>query len=272
MFRKVSLAMLVCVALAGCSAQDSSTTTPTTKSDKVTSNQSADNYTKQGVLNYLAKNEKVLIEAVQAYQQQQVAAREESFKQSQNAIKDHFNDIFKRKGALSIGSLNSPISVVEFYDYNCGYCLKAHNELTKLMAQNKDVRVTYMPVGFLGQKSAELAKLVLAAHQISAEKFTKFSKAMWDQGWNMEKRQRVTVDWVMENAAKYGYNAKELRTASKSSAIEKIYRGNIELAKTIGVRGTPSFVIGNINTQQFKLIPGFVPADALQKEINALKS
>tara|TARA_A100001015_G_scaffold312015_1_gene416357 strand:- start:526 stop:1329 length:804 start_codon:yes stop_codon:yes gene_type:complete len=258
MFRKIFVSTLICTVLLGCTTQQneqptsvgSSNNQPATSTTSGSSSQSTQSYTKKGVLKYLANNRDVLIEALQAAQQQEIAAREERVKQSHNAIKENFSDVFNRKGSLMVGKLNSPISVVEIYDYNCGYCLKAHNELTKLMAQNKDVRVTYIPVGFLGQKSIELAKLVLAAHQISAEKFTKFSKAMWDQGWNMDKRQRVTVDWVMKNAEKYGYNAKKLMATSKSSAIEKIYDSNVKLTRTIGISGTPSFIIANVNTNR----------------------
>ena len=82
--------------------------------------------------------------------------------------------IEKNNKNSTTGDINSGYSLYEFFDYNCGYCKRAHNEIKKLLGRNKNIKVVYKNLPILSERSAFLAKLSLAVGLESQNDFSKF--------------------------------------------------------------------------------------------------
>ena len=146
------------------------------------------------------------------------------------------------------GAANADVTVVEFFDYACGYCRASLPDLAKLVANDPKVKVVYRELPILSAESTEAAKVSLLA----AEKghYMAFHKALYAAG-------RVTRDSVMAAAAKVGIDRKSAEAAIANPAYDKEIASNIALAQELRASGTPTFVVGN------QILNGAVGYDAL---------
>lgn len=150
------------------------------------------------------------------------------------------------------GAANADVTVVEFFDYACGYCRASLPDLAKLAANDPKVKVVYRELPILSAESTEAAKVSLLA----AEKghYMAFHKALYAAG-------RVTRDSVMAAAAKVGIDRKSAEAAIANPAYDKEIAANIALAQELRASGTPTFVVGN------QILNGAVGYDALKDAV-----
>jgi len=188
------------------------------------------------VKDYLLNNPEVIIEAIQGLRE--FEERDKKAKAKANLVKfqaEIFNDPDTPVGANPKGD----VSIVEFFDYRCGFCKRVFPDIMKVINTDKNVRFVFKEFPILGPESVAAARAALAAWIMDKRKYEVFHQAM------MGSKGGLPESRVMKMAAKAGYDAKALKKAMKDSRIDKMLEKNFALAKALDINGTPGFVIGN---------------------------
>lgn len=187
----------------------------------------------------LIENPDILVEASAALQQKEQDAQDQ---QQAAALATHANELFRSKTSPVAGNSKGDVTVVEFFDYNCPYCRKAYQDLTKLMALDKNIRVVFKEYPIFGGASLAAAKAALGANL--QDKYFEFHAGLYaNEG-------RITEATVMKVAEQIGLDMNRLKKDMESQAVQAALKETHALAESLGIRGTPAFFVGD------KLIPG----------------
>jgi protein-disulfide isomerase len=201
------------------------------------------------VRDYLIQNPEIMVETSKELEKRQTALQAEEHKR---IIFQKKTSIFKARSDFVIGNTAGDITVVEFFDYNCGWCKRAVDEMTKLVNADPNVRVVLKELPIFGENSTFAAKAAMAS--INQGKYWDFHRAL------MKERQ-VTRDNVFKVAEKVGLNIARLKEDMANPAYDAVLKENAEIAQSLGIEGTPGFII------DAKVNVGFVPADGLKEMI-----
>lgn len=199
------------------------------------------------VRDYILEHPEIIPEAVERLQAKRVA---DSIGESRKAIETPYAGAWE-------GAANGDVTLVEFFDYACGYCRASLADLAKLVGEDKGLKVVYRELPILSDESTDAAKVSLLA----AEKgqYMPFHRALYASG-------KVTRDTVLAAAAKVGIDAKAAEAAIASSKYDAEIQSNIALAQKLRATGTPTFVVGD------QVLNGAVGHDALKQAIAAKRA
>ncbi len=199
---------------------------------------------------YLSNSGEKILESVNGYQAK--LAEQDRIEASKKAA--GFVDTLKdKKGAPMAGNPDGDVTMIEFFDYNCGYCRKALNEIKTVLKDDKNLKVIFIDMPILGPASLEASKWSLAANKQG--KYFEYHKALMDHNGQKDKA-------VFEKLAKeVGLDVKQLAKDKDDESIAKLLDENIAQAQSIGIRGTPGFIVAG------ELTPGYMPADEIKKII-----
>jgi len=211
---------------------------------------------------YLVANPQVLVEASQALQAQQDKQMQTA---AMSAIAQNKAALFDDASSPSIGNKEAPATLVEFFDYQCGHCREMAPQIEKLVSEDKNLHVVFKELPIFGGMSRLAAEMALAAFKQSPEKYYAFHNALYTANGPL------TKESIMEFAKKAGLNIAELVTDSKSPAIDQQIKANFELAQSLKIMGTPTFVIGNKEQTKFAFIPGATSLSDLQAQIKSVE-
>jgi protein-disulfide isomerase len=184
----------------------------------------------------LIENPEILVEASKSFEAKQARAINEKVAAS-------FIELKRDHADLSFGPANAKITVIEFFDYKCGYCHAANDWVWNLMETRKDVRVIFKELPILSENSHGAAKAAIAAHKQG--KYKDFHRAL------MTARGDLGMDQVMQIAATVGLDVERLRKDMADAKVEEGIAGMRQQATQLGINGTPGFVING------KLVTGF---------------
>lgn len=199
---------------------------------------------------YLLENPEVIVEAVNVYEQRQ---KEKEAAADGDLITSNSDEIFNDGFSLISGNPDGDITVVEFSDYNCGFCKRAHGEMEKFVAADGNVRVVLKEFPILGASSVLAARAALASANLEGgAKYPAFNEAL------ITHKGSHSEETVMALATKVGIDPAALAEAMKDKEIEKQIQRTYALAKTLKINGTPAFIIGD------QVIRGYVPAEQLE--------
>ncbi len=205
------------------------------------------------VASALAENPKMVVDALQQFQIQQREAEERA---AQEALAKFADQINSDAGAPSIGPKDAKVTVVEFFDFSCGYCKRLAPELAKVVADNADVKFVFKPLSFLAPISAYQAKGALAAHKQG--KFVEFYKGI------MTSPARLDEAKTDELAASLGIDVEQYKKDMAGEEIAKNLADIAQLAENIQVHGVPTVIINGKQIQAMSY-------SELQNAINAAK-
>ncbi len=199
----------------------------------------------QAILNSVANMQKKMME-------EQVQNAQKNIGSKKSQLFDSKSPSYKPKGY--------DVTIVEFYDYNCGYCKRANGTLEEFLKSDKKVRVIYKDFPILGQASEELSKVSIAVDMVDSSAFKRFHDKLMSSN-------AATKEDALALAKEVGIDVKKLENtlASKKDKIMEIIQANRLLGSEIGIQGTPAFVIGE------ELIPGAVDAAILKEKVKALR-
>ncbi len=151
------------------------------------------------------------------------------------------------------GNPKGEVTLVEFYDYRCGFCKKAASAVTELQKVDPRVRVVYKDLPILGEPSELAAKAALASQ--AQGKHQPFHEALLASHADMSK------DAILKIAVKVGLDAKRLETDMTNPKWQAVIDKNRALARELGISGTPGFIVGN------ELVPGWLDLNGLKELI-----
>ncbi len=203
----------------------------------------------EGVIkDYLLKNPIIIRQAIEALRTQEEAAKKA---QAAAALKTHKDQLFYDKTSPVAGNPKGDITIVEFFDYNCGYCKRAAPTLKAVMKKDPNVRIVYKEFAILGPKSIIAARAALAAQRQG--KYQEFHDGLMTG--------QADEDSIAALANSLGMDYAKLRKDMGDPKINQVLQNNYQLATTLGINGTPAFVIGE------RLVPGAVGVAALTQII-----
>ena len=149
---------------------------------------------------YLLKNPGILLELSQELQKRQEAEKSAA---ADKAIKENAADLYRAKGDPIVGNPDGKISIIEYFDYNCGFCKRSLVDLQKLIENNKDLRVVIKEFPIFGEDSTFAARAALAAGK--QNKYWELHVAL------MEEQRRINKDVTLEVAKKIGLDVAKLQ-------------------------------------------------------------
>jgi protein-disulfide isomerase len=180
------------------------------------------------VKEYLLKEPEIIREAInELNKRQELAAADER--------KKALASIYKEQSPFTTGDGN--ITVVEFFDYNCGYCRKAFDNLVKLTKEEKDVRVVFIEFPILSEGSKVASQAAIASAK--QNKYFEFHQAMMDFNGP------IAPETVFKIAADIGLDVEKLKADMKAPEVDELIEKNLQLGTSMGVQGTPAFFVGD---------------------------
>jgi protein-disulfide isomerase len=191
------------------------------------------------VHDYLTKNPEILVEMTTELDKRQQA--EESAKQ-QKVIGDNAEAIFRSPKSYSAGNPDGDVTVVEFFDYNCGFCKRALPEIVKLIEKDDKVRVVFKELPIFGEESEWAAKAALAAGKQG--KYFEMHQKLYAAPGKADKEKALRV------AAEIGLDVPQLEKDMEDPAVIQALEETKEVAAKLGIQGTPFYLIGD------RMIPG----------------
>ncbi len=186
--------------------------------------------------------------------------REQDQKAKENAqgkVKE-YSDFYKQTNLPVAGNPDGDVTVVEYFDYNCGYCKKAFQDISKLLEEDKNIRVVFQEMPILSPSSKNMATIAMAAHKQG--KYFEMHTAL------MNYRGPQTIEAFMGLAGKQGLDVEQLKKDIGSGDIDQAILKSMEMARSVGITGTPGFVIGE------RIYPGYIGLDGLKKAIQEVRS
>ncbi|MGL4251906.1 MAG: DsbA family protein [Aeromonas sp.] len=190
----------------------------------------------QIVRDYLVKNPEILVEMSNALRAKQESQQAESDKA---LIKAHAQQLYGNKDPEA-GNPKGTLTIVEFFDYNCGYCKRAHPLVKQLMAEDKDIRYIYKQFPILSESSYFAARAALAVQLGQPDKYEAFHEKLYShQGPLSDEAQ------VKQIAEAAGVDWSKVKAKLKDGAIDQNLGTNRELAGAMAISGTPAFIIGD---------------------------
>ncbi|KQS74098.1 disulfide bond formation protein DsbA [Rhizobium sp. Leaf384] len=201
---------------------------------------------------YLVANPEVMLEVQEALKAKQAAAAQQV---AESAISANKDAIFHSKYDVSLGNPQGDVTIVEFYDYNCGYCKRALPDMQAILDADKNVRFVLKELPILGQESLDAHRVSSAFRKLAPEKYGDFHKAL------LGGEERATEETAIAVAERLGVKEADIRAQMVDPSQDDEVRQAYTLANALGVTGTPSYVIGN------EAIFGAVGADELASKI-----
>ncbi len=191
---------------------------------------SADTQSRAGietiVREYVLSHPEILPEAMQNLQT----------KEATKQIAQHRDIIETPYGNAWEGAANGDVTLVEFFDYACGYCRSSIADVNKLLAEDKNLKVVYHDMPVLGEQSVVAARASLALAK--SGNFLKFHKAIYGAG-------RPSDEGINAALTVAGVNPLQTRAAGQSAEVEGQLSKIATVQRALNLTGTPSWIIGD---------------------------
>jgi protein-disulfide isomerase len=205
----------------------------------------------QIVRDYLIRHPEVVGNALRALEQQREVAERQ---RRAEALRTYQKDLTRDPAAPVAGNPDGDVTVVEFFDYRCGFCKTVLPTVQQLLREDPKVRVVYKELPILGPDSLLASRAALAAR--TQGKYAALHDAL------MAAREPLTRPTILDIARRAGLDAGRLDKDMEAPAILAQIRRNHELAEKIGINGTPAFVIGA------ELAPGALDLATLKRLVD----
>jgi len=198
------------------------------------------------VRDYLVREPEVLIEAFEALEEKKRAG---DIADKEKAIAENTAAIYEDPDSFVGGNPDGDVTIIEFFDYQCGFCKRTAGDLIEAVEDDGNTKLIMREFPILGPESDIAARAALAA--MKQDKYLDLHLAL------MELNGRLSEARVMETAESVGLNTDQLARDMASPSLSEAIERTKTLASTIGVDGTPAFIIGG------RLYPGALEKDEL---------
>ena len=207
------------------------------------------------VREYLLENPELMLEVQQALEIKQQGALAES---QQAILADQKDLIFSAPYQIEIGNPDAEITIVEFFDYNCGFCQRALTDMEIMLKSNKNLKFVLKEFPVLGEASLEASRISMAVSTLLPEKHAEFHTELLSLPGQKDGAR------AMELAIKMGLKESDLAAEIENPQIIETIQSTYGLANELGITGTPSYIIGN------EVVFGAVGHDQLETKIKSL--
>ncbi len=205
----------------------------------------------KAVAEILSNNPQMVVDALQKFEQKQREAEEQ---QAAKLFVENIEELHNDANTPFVGPKNASVVLVEFFDFNCGYCKRIAGTMESVVKNNPDVKVVFKPMTFLGSKP--IAYAAVAANEQG--KFLEVYKAFLTAP---ERLDEAKINAIVE---KLGLDMNKFKADVASEKVKKVVEDTARLGNKVQVRGVPSLILNGkkLNT---------IDLDGIQAAIDAAK-
>jgi protein-disulfide isomerase len=238
---------------AACSALLAIAMPQVSKADELTAGQKSE--VERILRDYLIAHPEIIQDAMSELDKRQSAADAEKHK---TTIKQSSQTIFNSPRQVVLGNPDGNVTFVEFFDYNCGYCKRAMEDMLTLLKDDPKLKVVLKEFPVLGPGSVEAAQVAVAVRMQdkTGKKYLEFHQKLLGGRGQADKARALAV------AKDIGLDMARLEKDLASAEVKASLQESFKLAESLGLNGTPSYVIGD------NVVVGAVGLDALKEKIN----
>jgi protein-disulfide isomerase len=214
----------------------------------------------QIVKDYLLKNPDLVQEVLTEYLKRRVPAaaaqRPAAAPDKSAAVKENAPALFSSAHQVTLGNPKGDVTLVEFFDYNCGFCKRALADKLDLMKSDPNLRIVLKEYPILGAGSVEAAQVAVAARMQDpgGEKYLAFHEKLLHAP-QADKARALAV------AGEVGLDVAQIERDFDSGEVQQTLEESRTLAAALSINGTPSYVVGDA------VVVGAVGAAALKARI-----
>ena len=210
------------------------------------------------VRNYLIAHPEVLEEAMAELNKRQAAAESEKHEAS---VAQNSDTIFNSPRGVVLGNKDGDVTLVEFFDYNCGYCKRAMSDMLDLLKSDPKLKVVLKEFPVLSEGSVEAAQVAVAVRMQdpAGKKYLDFHQRLLGGRGPADKVRAIAA------AKEAGLDVTRIEKDLASPEVRATIQENFKLAEAMGMNGTPSYVIGN------QVVIGAVGLDGLKEKIGVAR-
>jgi protein-disulfide isomerase len=175
------------------------------------------------------------------------------------AVVENKATLFSSPHQVVLGNPQGTVTMVEFFDYNCGYCKRALPDMLTLLKQDSNLKFVLKEFPVLGEGSVEAAHVAVAARMqdVTGKKYIEFHQKLLGGRGPADKARALAV------AKEVGFDMARIEKDMSSDEVKKTIDEDMKLADALGINGTPSYVVGD------EVVVGAVGLDALREKISA---
>ena len=211
------------------------------------------------IKDYLLKHPELLQEVMSELEKRQTAADAEKHR---GAIKELSATIFNSSRQVTLGNLQGDVTVVEFFDYNCGYCKRAMTDMLDLLKVDGKVRFVLKEFPVLGEGSMQAAQVAVAVRmqdKTGGKKYLDFHQKLLASRGSIDKARAVAA------AKEVGLDVARIEKDLASDEVKATLEESYKIAEALGLNGTPSYVVGS------DVVIGAVGLKVLKEKVNTAR-
>ena len=198
---------------------------------------------------YILENPEIIIESLEKF----TANQKKKEKASIVSILNNFYDSKIYESLPRIGNLDSKLIIVEFIDYNCGYCRKTLPTIAKLIKNFDNIQIIFIDYPILSESSEAAARASLAANEQNA--YFEYHTIL------LNNKKSINEDVLYKIAKELSLDIEKFKKDMSSEKIKNNIIKNVKFANSLKIRGTPTFIIGQ------QILPGAYDYEKLKKII-----
>ena len=175
------------------------------------------------------------------------------------AIASMHEKIFNDPKQVVLGNPEGDVTLVEFFDYNCGYCRAALPDMAALLAEDPNLRIVLKEFPILSNESIDAARVAVLVGEADVD-YWAFHEALFTSRGQVDKKVALNA------AAELGLSSVSLELDMGSEGVAQSIQTSYEIAKALNITGTPTYIIGN------EIIPGAIGVDELRSRIANMRA
>ena len=186
--------------------------------------------------------------------------KEAASKAQSSAIAELHDVIYDSPNQAVIGNPQGKIELVEFVDYNCGYCKRALADTRAMIDQDKDVKIVLKEFPILSPGSVEAARVASAVNKVAPDKYAAFHFEL------MGGRGQADEAKALDAAGKVGVDVTAVKTAMADPKITDGIQESYKIARKLDISGTPTYIVGD------ELVAGAIGIDDLRQKFASMRA
>ncbi len=163
-------------------------------------------------------------------------SRQDEMSSLQDAVTRNYNLIESSPASMIGGNPDGDVTIVEFFDYECGYCRRAMPEFDELISTDGNIKVIYYELPILGERSHRAAQVALAADR--QDLYAPYHHAA------MAVAERLTDEVIFTIAENIGMDMDQLRADLADPSLAERVNANLQFAQAMQINSTPTFIVG----------------------------
>jgi len=178
---------------------------------------------------------------------------------ARSAIAKMHGQIFEDSEQVVLGNPEGDVTLVEMFDYNCGYCRSALPDIATLLAEDRNLKIVLKEFPILSQQSVDAARVAVLVGKSDVD-YWAFHEELFSS------RGQVTAETALQAAQKLGLNRVTLEMEMGTPAVTSVIEKSYDIAKALNITGTPTYIIGD------EIIPGAIGLDELRARIANMRA